>query len=181
MTFTGKGMVSRFSLALLAVTALGAAGCSAIDKVSDVAKDASKSDTARSKVGECINVISASMIDSKTEPVACSAENAVYQVVQVHDKKVECHEDYTSYEETFGSGGTVAFLCLAPNFTEGSCYNEGMMTGYKFVPCTASDASFKVVSRVDGQVDEQLCGEDADQVLVVNDPKITYCLGSAKG
>ncbi|MFJ2668608.1 hypothetical protein ACIO14_30115 [Nocardia fluminea] len=181
MTFTGKGMVSRFSLALLAVAALGATSCSAVDKVSEVAKDASKSDTARSKVGECINVISASMIDSKTEPVPCSAENAVYQVVQVHDKKVECHEDYTSYEETFGSGGTVAFLCLAPNFAEGSCYNEGMMTGYKFVPCTASDASFKVVSRIDGQVDEQLCGEDADQVLVVNDPKITYCLGSAKG
>ncbi|MFD6453480.1 hypothetical protein ACFWF3_22105, partial [Nocardia sp. NPDC060220] len=99
MTFTGKGMVSRFSLALLAVAALGAASCSAVDKVTEVAKDASKSDTARSKVGECINVISASVIDSKTEPVPCSAENAVYQVVQVHDKKVECHEDYTSYEE----------------------------------------------------------------------------------
>ncbi|MFE1595264.1 hypothetical protein [Nocardia sp. NPDC058705] len=181
MMFTGKSVVSRFSLALLAVTALGTAGCSAVDKVADAAKDASKSDTARAKVGDCINVISASMIDSKTEPVPCSAENAVYQVVQVHEQKVDCHEDYTSYEETYGSGGTLAFLCLAPNFKEGSCYNEGMMTGYKFVPCTATDASFKVVSRVDGQVDEQLCGEDADSVLVVNDPKITYCLGSAKG
>ncbi|MFE7722852.1 hypothetical protein ACFU44_27890 [Nocardia rhizosphaerihabitans] len=180
MTFTGKGMVSRFALALLAVMALGAAGCSAVDKVTEVAQDAGKSDTARSKVGDCINVISASVVDSDTEPVACSAENAVYQVVQVHDKKVDCHEDYTSYEETFGSGGTIAFLCLAPNFKQGSCYNEGMMTGYKFVPCTAADASFKVVSRIDGQVDEQLCGEDADSVLVVNDPKITYCLGSAK-
>ncbi|MFC6011955.1 LppU/SCO3897 family protein [Nocardia lasii] len=179
MKFTGKGTVSRFSLALLAVAALGAAGCSAVDKVADVAKDASKSDTARSKVGECINVISASVVDSKTEPVACSADNAVYQVVQVHDKKVECHEDYTSYEETFGSGGTVAFLCLVPNFKEGSCYNEGMMTGYKYVACTAPDASFKVVTRVDGQVDDQLCGEDADQVLVIHEPKITYCVSSS--
>ncbi|MFE3546704.1 hypothetical protein ACFXK0_27395 [Nocardia sp. NPDC059177] len=177
MTFTGKGMVSRFALALLAVTALGAAGCSAVDKVADVAKDASKSDTARAKVGDCINVISASVVDSETEPVSCSAENAVYKVVQVHDQKVECHEDYTSYEETYGSGGTIAFLCLAPNFKEGSCYNEGMMTGYKFVPCTAADADFKVVSRIDGQVDEQLCTEEADQVLVVNEPKTTYCLG----
>ncbi|MEV6064614.1 LppU/SCO3897 family protein [Nocardia asteroides] len=179
MSFTGKGRVSRFALALLAVSALGAAGCSAIDKATEVAKDAGKSDTARSKVGDCINVISASMIDSKTEPVACTAETAVYKVVQVHDTKVDCHEDYTSYEETFGSGGTLAFLCLAPNFQEGSCYNEGMMTGYKFVPCTSTEADFKVVSRVDGQVDEQLCGADADSVLVVNDPKTTFCLGSA--
>ncbi|WP_278265558.1 hypothetical protein [Nocardia sp. AG03] len=177
MTFTGKGMVSRFSLALLAVAALGVAGCSAVDKVTEVAKDASKSDTARSKVGDCINVISASVVDSETEPVACSAENAVYQVVQVHDQKVECHEDYTSYEETYGSGGTLAFLCLAPNFKEGSCYNEGMMTGYKYVACTAADADFKVITRVDGQVDENLCTEEADQFLVVNEPKITYCLG----
>ncbi|UGT54543.1 LppU/SCO3897 family protein [Nocardia asteroides] len=176
MTFTGKGMVSRFAIALLAVGALGAAGCSAVEKATEVVQDAGKSDTARSKVGACINVISASVVDSKTEPVDCSSETAVYKVVQTHDQKVECHEDYTSYEETYGSGGTLAFLCLAPNFKEGSCYNEGMMTGYKYVPCTASDASFKVVSRVDGQVDEQLCGEDADSVLVVNDPKTTFCL-----
>ncbi|MFF2087620.1 hypothetical protein ACFVVM_27915 [Nocardia sp. NPDC058176] len=179
MTFTGKGMVSRFAIALLAVAALGAAGCSAVDKVTEVAKDAGKSETARAKVGDCINVISASMINSETEPADCASETAVYKVVQVFDTKTECHEDYTSYEETWGSGGTVAFLCLAPNFKQDSCYNEGMMTGYKHVPCTADNASFKVVSRVDGQVDEQLCGEDADQVLLLAEPATTFCLGSA--
>ncbi|WP_431969426.1 LppU/SCO3897 family protein [Nocardia sp. bgisy134] len=179
MKFVGSGILTRLPLALATVAALGALGCSAVEKGAQVVQDAGKSDTARANVGDCINVIEGSMIDSKTEPVDCSSDKAVYKVVQVFDNKTECHEDYTSYEETL-NGGTTAFLCLAPNFKQGLCYNESMLTGYKFVACTASEASFKVVQRIDGQADEQLCGEDADKFLTLAEPKTTFCLGSPK-
>ncbi|WP_245663219.1 LppU/SCO3897 family protein [Nocardia inohanensis] len=163
------------ALVAVAVAALAVTGCSMI-------KDASKSDTAKAKVGDCINVIEGSAVDSKTEPIACSSEKAVYQVAQVNDKKVDCKEEQTSYEETL-NGGTTAFLCLTPNFKEGACYNESATTGYKFVACTAPEASFKVTKRIDGQADEFLCDSAGGAIgfRVVPDPKMTFCLGNPKG
>ncbi|WP_227998920.1 LppU/SCO3897 family protein [Nocardia australiensis] len=183
MSFVGTKLFSRLPMALMAVAALSVVGCSAVeeavDKGTQAVQDAGKSDTARAKVGDCINVISASVVNSETEPVDCSSEKAVYKVAQVFDEKADCHEDYTSYEETL-NGGTRAFLCLAPNFKQGSCYNDGMMTGYKYVDCAASEADFRVTQRIDGQSDEQLCGEDADKVITLTDPKTTFCLGDPK-
>lgn len=143
-------------------------------------KDASKSETAKAAVGDCINVIEGSAVDSETEPADCSSEQAVYKVMQVYDTKTECKEEYTSYEET-ANGGTTAFLCLAPNFKESACYNESPTTGYKNVPCTATEASFKVTKRIDGQADEFLCDSAAIGFRIVPDPKITFCLGNPKG
>ncbi|GAA5099058.1 hypothetical protein GCM10023319_61700 [Nocardia iowensis] len=162
-------------LALVAVAAVvvTVVGCSA-------AKDASKSDSAKANVGDCLNVIKGSSTDAKTEPVDCSSEKAVYKIVQSSDKKTECATDYTSYEETL-AGGTTAFLCLAPNFKQGSCYNESSTTGYKHVECGSSEATFKVVKRIDGEADELLCGADADSFRLISEaPKITFCLAKAK-
>lgn len=177
---TGVRRVLGVVPAVLAVTMLALTGCSAVEKGVQAIEDAPKSDTARAKVGDCINVITASMIDSKTEPIDCAAEKAVYQVAQVHESKVECSSDYTSYEETL-NGGTLAYLCLAPNLKEGLCYSDSMMTGYKFADCATSEASFKVVQRIDGQADENLCSEDADSYLTLSAEKITFCLGKPKG
>ncbi|MFC9993404.1 hypothetical protein [Nocardia sp. NPDC127526] len=175
MKFTGTRAIARLVIALvaMAVAALAVTGCSMIE-------DASKSDTAKAKVGDCINVIEGSTVDSKTEPVDCANEKAVYQVVSVYDTKTDCKEEQTSYEETL-NGGTTAFLCLTPNFKEGACYNESSSTGYKFVDCTAPEASFKVAKRIDGQADEFLC--DATTAIgfrVVPEPKTTFCLSSPK-
>ncbi|MBF6124970.1 LppU/SCO3897 family protein [Nocardia brasiliensis] len=171
MKFPGARLLARVVLALVAVAAVvvTVVGCSA-------AKDASKSDTAKAKVGDCINVITGSSTDAKTEPIDCSSEKAVYKVAQSNDKKVECATDYTSYEETLG-GGTTAFLCLAPNFKQDACYNESTTTGYKHVACTSSEATFKVVKRIDGEADELLCGTDATSFRLISEaPKITFCL-----
>lgn len=165
---------------VVAVFTLTLAGCSLAQKGADAVKDASKSDTARAKVGDCINVLKGSMIDSKTEPVDCASEKAVYKVAQVFDAKADCSSDYTSYEETL-NGGTTAFLCLAPNFKQDSCYHESMLTGYQFADCASSEASFRVLARVDGQSDENLCGADADSVITLADPKTTFCLGKPQG
>ncbi|MGK8521912.1 LppU/SCO3897 family protein [Nocardia asteroides] len=176
MKFPGARPLARIVLALVAVAAvvITVAGCSLIG-------DAGKSDTAKAQVGDCINVIEGSAVDSKTEPVDCSSDKAVYKVAQSYDKKTDCAPDYTSYEETLG-GGTTAFLCLAPNFKEGSCYNESSTTGYKHVDCGAAEATFKVLKRIDGQADELLCGEDATGFrLIETDPKVTFCTGNPKG
>ncbi|SUA76163.1 Uncharacterised protein [Nocardia otitidiscaviarum] len=170
MKFAPTRLIARLVLALVAVAAL--AGCSMF-------QEASKSDTAKAQVGDCINVISGSAVDSETEPVDCSSEKAVYKVMDVHDTKTECKEEYTSYEETL-NGGTTAFLCLAPNFKEGACYNESPTTGYKSVDCSAPEASFKVTKRIDGQTDEFLCDTAAIGYRIVPDPKMTFCLGSPK-
>lgn len=176
MKFAGTRPILRLVLALVAVAvaAFAVTGCSMV-------KDASKSDTAKSKVGDCINVIEGSATDSKTQPVDCTDQKAVYKVAAVYDKKTDCKDEQTSYEETL-NGGTTSFLCLNPNFKEGACYNESQTTGYKFVQCTAAEASFKVLKRIDGQADEFQCDTNtAIGFRIVDDPKTTFCLGNPKG
>ncbi|WP_067472212.1 LppU/SCO3897 family protein [Nocardia amamiensis] len=175
MKVPGARLLARIVLALVAVAAVvvTVTGCSLVE-------DAGKSDTAKAKVGDCINVIEGSAVDSKTEPVDCSSDKAVYKVAQSYDKKTDCAADYTSYEETVG-GGTTAFLCLAPNFKEGRCYNESSATGYKQVDCGSSEATFRVVKRIDGEADELLCGADAEGFRVIEtDPKVTFCTAKPK-
>ncbi|GAB2529093.1 LppU/SCO3897 family protein [Nocardia heshunensis] len=160
------------ALVAVAVAVLAVSGCSAL-------KDAGKSDTAKSKVGDCINVIEGSASDSKTTPIDCSDEKAVYKVAAVYDTTTTCKEGQTSYEEKSGST-TIASLCLTPNFKEGSCYNENQNT-YKFAACTAPEASFKVIKRIDGQADEFACDTSTTIAFrTIPDPKTTFCLGSPK-
>ncbi|MEU1204403.1 hypothetical protein [Nocardia sp. NPDC005825] len=164
-------------LAPIAVVAamVALAGCSVVQKGAESIKDAGKSETGRAKVGDCINVIEGSMINSKTEPVDCASPKAVYQVAKVFNAKTDCSGDYTSYEETL-NGSSMAFLCLAPNFKEGVCYHESMLTGYQYADCGSTNASFRVLTRIDGQSDENLCGEDADNVITLSEPRTTFCL-----
>ncbi|WP_433594652.1 LppU/SCO3897 family protein [Nocardia sp. CA-145437] len=159
----------------VAVFALALAGCSVVQKGADSIKDAGKSETGRSKVGDCINVIEGSMINSKTEPVDCASPKAVYKVAKHSSAKAECAADYTSYEETL-NGASMAYLCLAPNFQPGACYHESMMTGYQYAECGTSNASFQVLTRIDGQSDENLCGEEADKVITLTEQPTTFCL-----
>ncbi len=158
-------------LALVAVAAvvITVVGCSS-------AKDDGKSGTA--KVGDC--VVRGATADAKTETVDCSSEKAVYKIAQTSDKKLDCATDYTAYQANFADGGT-AFLCLAPNFKQGSCYSESSSAGVKNVDCGSSEANFKVVKRIDGQADELLCGADADSFRLISEaPKTTFCLAKPK-
>ncbi|MEV0031712.1 hypothetical protein [Nocardia sp. NPDC050793] len=171
MKFPGTRLLARVVLALLAVAALVAAvtGCSAID-------DATKSDVAKTKVGDCINITDNSPTATEGEPVDCSSPKAVYKVHQSFDQQTECaSKEYTSYTEQLASGGT-AFLCLAPNFAQGSCYNDVGTSPYKWVDCSSTEATFKVLQRVDGQTDELLC-ESAEEFITVSDPKTLFCVG----
>nr|WP_198429120.1 hypothetical protein [Nocardia bovistercoris] len=164
-------MRARIVPALLAVAAATAAitGCSTVD-------DLTKSDVAKTKVGDCINFTNNSATDAKGEQVDCSSPKGVYKVFQVFDTASTCASEYTSYTEPLASGGTT-FMCLAPNFQQDSCYNDVGSSPYKWVECTSTEATFKVLQRVDGQTDEMLCGPDSDQFFVIPDPKTLYCAG----
>ncbi|RMI32429.1 hypothetical protein EBN03_15525 [Nocardia stercoris] len=150
-------------------------GCSVVQHGANAVKDANTSDTGRSKVGDCIDVIDGSMVDTKSEPVDCASPKAVYKVAEVHNTKADCAADYTSYEETL-NGVSMAFLCLAPNFKEGACYQESSITGYRYADCGSADASFRVVLRIDGRSDESLCGTDSDKVITLAQPPTTFCV-----
>ncbi|WP_405167413.1 hypothetical protein OG203_21450 [Nocardia sp. NBC_01499] len=168
MKFPGARLLARVVLALVAVAAVivTVVGCSS-------AKDDSKSGTGAGKVGDC--VIKGASADAKAEPVDCSSEKAVYKIAQSSDKKIDCATDYTPYQ----AGST--FLCLAPNFKQGSCYSESTTAGFTNVDCGATGASFKVVKRIDGDADELLCGADADSFRLISEaPKITFCLAKPK-
>ncbi len=167
--FPGARLLARVVLALVAVAAVvvAVAGCSA---------EASKSDTAKAKVGDCINVIKASENDAKTEPVDCASDNALYKVAKTYDKKTDCTAPAVGYNETLKNNETVAYLCLAPNFKQGKCYADLGTTGWKLTDCTAKEASFKVVQRIDGKADELECGSNAEKFLTIEEPKTTFCM-----
>ncbi|MFC9440913.1 hypothetical protein [Nocardia sp. NPDC057030] len=171
MKFPGARLLARVVLALVAVAAVivTLVGCSS-------AKDDSKSGGS-AKVGDCI--VKGASADAKTETVDCSSDKAVYKIAQSSDKKVDCATDYTAYQANL-AGGT-AFLCLAPNFKQGSCYNESSAAGVKNVDCGSTEATFKVVKRIDGEADELLCGADADSFRLISEaPKTTFCLAKPK-
>ncbi|MFI6046153.1 hypothetical protein ACIA8C_31355 [Nocardia sp. NPDC051321] len=171
MKFPGARLLARVLLALVAVAAVivTVVGCSS-------AKEDSKSGSA--KVGDCI--IKGASADAKTETADCSSDKAVYKIAQTSDKKVDCATDYTGYQANLADGGS-AYLCLAPNFKQGSCYNETSSTAVKNVDCGSTEATFKVVKRIDGEADELLCGAEADSFRLISEaPKATFCLAKPK-
>ncbi|WP_309234712.1 hypothetical protein [Nocardia sp. XZ_19_385] len=158
----------RFPGALLAVAAIAVAvtGCS---------DDASKSDVAGTKVGDCINITDNAPNASKGEAIDCSAPKAVYKVFQTFDKDTACAQGYTRFSQPAANGGT-AFMCLAPNFKQDSCYNEVGSAPYKWAECGSKEATIKVVKRIDGSADEFQCSGNSNFITIA-DPKTVFCLG----
>lgn len=171
MKFAGPRPLTGLVLALTAVAALTVSGCSMFS-------DASKSDTARAQIGDCINVSEGSPSDSETEPVDCSSAKAVYTVKSTSETKQDCGAEYSSYEESY-DGGTTAFLCLAPNLKQGSCYHDDKTTGFSYAECGSAEATVKVVKRIDGKSDEFLCDSNST-FLTLSDPKTTFCLANPR-
>lgn len=172
MKFRGPRLLARIVLALLAAAALAVvmSGCSAID-------DAAKSDVAKTNVGDCINITDNSPTATEGEPADCSTPQAVYKVHSSSDEQTECaSSEYTSYTEQLPTGGT-SFLCLAPNFAQDACYNDVGTSPYKWVDCASSEATFKVVQRIDGETDELLC-DSGEEFIVVSDPETLFCLSA---
>ncbi|WP_036568402.1 hypothetical protein [Nocardia sp. BMG51109] len=160
---------ARLVPALLAVLLPAAAGCSMVG-------DASRSDTARAQVGDCIDVAEGSITASKTEPIDCAADRAVYTIVSASDTARNCGPEYSSYEETF-RGGTTAFLCLAPNLKQGNCYRQDRQTGFAYADCTSPEATVRVVARIDGRSDQSLCAPNGT-FLLLSRPETTFCLAN---
>ncbi|MFC9892645.1 hypothetical protein ACFVMC_03020 [Nocardia sp. NPDC127579] len=160
----------KFPGALLAVAAIAVAvaGCSAVD-------EASKTEVAKTKVGDCINITNNSPTDTQGETIDCASPKAVYQVFQTFDKETACpSDDYDTYTEQRPSGTT--FMCLTLNLKQDSCYNDAGNSPYKWAEC-GPDATIKVLERVEGTIDEMECPEGTNAFDILNEPKTLFCLG----
>ncbi len=163
MIFPEKRLLARIVLGPVAAVALVGA------VVSCSSADATSADAVA--VGSCVEVSDNAADAMKAAVGDCASATANYRIVKVG---ADCAADNAAFNGTVGDAKST--LCLAPNFAEGSCYADAGKRPAESVACTAPEASFKVVKRIDGETDELLCGADATQFRTVPDPKTTFCM-----
>lgn len=163
MIFPEKRLLARIVLGPVAAVALVGA------VVSCSSDDASSAGAVA--VGSCVQVSDNAAGAMKATAGDCSSGTSNYRIVQLG---ADCAADNAVFDGTVGEAKNS--LCLAPNFAEGSCYADAGKRPAVSVDCTAAEASFKVVKRIDGETDELLCGMDATQFRTVPDPKTTFCM-----
>ncbi|MFE1594372.1 hypothetical protein [Nocardia sp. NPDC058705] len=163
MIFPEKRLLARIVLGPVAAMALVGAvvSCSSADATSADAVAA----------GSCVEVSDNAADAMKATVGDCSAATSNYRIVKLG---ADCAADNAVFNGTVADAKNA--LCLAPNFAEGNCYADAGKRPAKAVACTAPEASFKVVKRIDGETDELLCGADATQFRTVPDPKTTFCM-----
>lgn len=164
MRYPGKRLLARLVLAPMATVALVGAvvACSSSEESADAVA-----------AGSCVEVTD-NTIDAMTATVGdCSSAAAAYRIVEA-GTALTCAPDNATF--TGKVGDTETELCLAPNFAQGNCYADAGTRPATTVDCTAPEATFKVVKRIDGETDELLCDTDATQFRTVPDPKTTFCL-----
>ncbi|MBW0270602.1 hypothetical protein ATM97_06155 [Nocardia sp. MH4] len=166
MLFPGKRLLARVVLAPVATVAL----------VGAVAACSSDSDSAGSSLatGSCVEVTDNAADAMVGKLGDCSATTSNYRIVQVGTAPLTCDVADATFNGTVGD--TKTGLCLAPNFAQGNCYADAGKRPAETVACTAPEATFKVVKRIDGVADELQCGADATQFRTVSDPKATFCM-----
>ncbi|MFC6009839.1 LppU/SCO3897 family protein [Nocardia lasii] len=164
MIFPEKRLLARIVLGPVAAFALvGAlAACSSDDTAASASAVAA---------GSCVEV-SDNTADAMRATVGdCSAATSNYRIVQVG---ADCAADNSVFTGSVGDANTT--LCLAPNFAQDTCYADAGKRPAEAVACTAPEATFKVVKRIDGETDELLCESDATMYRTVLDPKTTFCM-----
>lgn len=166
MFFPGKRLLARLVLAPVATVAL----------VGAVAACSSDSDSSADSVskGSCVEVTDNAADAMKATVGDCGAATSNYRIVQVGTAPLNCAVEDATFNGTVGD--TKTGLCLSPNFAEGKCYADAGQRPAEAVACTAPEATFKVVKRIDGAADELQCGADATQFRTVADPKTTFCM-----
>ncbi|APE33109.1 hypothetical protein BOX37_03035 [Nocardia mangyaensis] len=167
MKYPGKRLLARLVFAPVAAVALvgAAVACSSAD-------DSAAGDTVA--VGSCVEVTD-NAVEAMTATLGdCSSATADYRIVRTGAAPLTCAADNATFDGTVGT--TETGLCLAPNFAQGSCYADAGTRPATAIDCTAPEATFKVVKRIDGETDELLCDMDATQFRTVPDPKTTFCL-----
>lgn len=129
------------------------------------------------EVGDCIKVISASSVNAEVEKIDCGSDEAIYKVAKKLDSSTAtCPSDaYNSYSEE-----DRFTLCLALNVKQGDCLG-GVQSPETIKRVNCAAAEIAVVKVVDGQADESLCPEQAQQVVTYPEPPQTVCFGRPGG
>ncbi|WP_446224264.1 LppU/SCO3897 family protein [Nocardia sp. IBHARD005] len=169
MIFPEKRLLARIVLGPVAAMALVGAvvSCSSDDSSSAGAV----------AVGSCVEVSDNAADAMKATVGDCSSAKSSYRIAQLGT--ADCTAGNATFNGTVGDAKNT--LCLVPNFAEGSCYADAGTRPAESVACTAPEASFKVVKRIDGETDELLCGVDATQFRTVPEPKTTFCMAKPQG
>lgn len=167
MFFPGKRLLVRLVLAPAATVAL-------VGAVAACSGDSDSSASEAATVGACVEVTDNSADAMQATVLDCSSSASNYRIAKVGAAPLDCSAENATFTGAVGDEKTG--LCLAPNFAQGSCYADAGTRPAMSVDCAAPEATFKVVSRIDGETDELLCGADATQFRTVADPKTTFCL-----
>ncbi|MFC4124572.1 LppU/SCO3897 family protein [Nocardia rhizosphaerae] len=164
--FPGKRLLARIVLAPVATVAL-------VGAVVACSSD-SESDAGSLSKGSCVEVTDNAVDAMRATIGDCGAATSNYRIVQAGSAPLDCAAEDTTFNGTVGDTETA--LCLSPNFAQGNCYADAGQRPAETVPCTAPEASFKVVKRIDGTIDELQCDSGATMYRTVADPKTTFCM-----
>jgi hypothetical protein len=167
---------SKGSKVLVAVVLLGVVGVVVAGII------ASFSAPSGAEPGECIKVISSSVVDASVEKIDCGLPDAAFKVaVNLDSSKDSCPSgDYTEYTES-GRRSDGFKLCLTLNAKEGDCFKqEGTIVAGKTTKVTcSSSATYQVVKVSTGTADEGQCSE-GETAEVYSQPATTLCLAEPK-
>ncbi|MFE3542545.1 hypothetical protein ACFXK0_06185 [Nocardia sp. NPDC059177] len=165
MFFPGKRLLARLVFAPVATVALVGAV---------VACSSGEESAASVSAGSCVEITDNSA-DAMTASLGdCGSAATDYRIAQVVSAPADCAVDTAIFTGTVGDTETT--LCLTPNFAEGKCYADAGTRPAESVECSAPEATFKVVQRIDGATDELQCGAGATQFRFAKDPEATFCL-----
>jgi hypothetical protein len=129
---------------------------------------------AGARPGDCVEVDVAGPADAGVRTVDCASPEAIYEVATREETDSgECPSDqYVSYTEE----GRLR-LCLRLNVRDGECI-QVTESGDRRVDCASPDATYRVVSVLDGVADPARCDTNASDVIVYPAPPRTVCLAA---
>ncbi|MGA4506453.1 LppU/SCO3897 family protein [Propionibacteriaceae bacterium G1746] len=137
------------------------------------------------KAGDCIRITEVSTSRYNLSKAECGdLSGSSFYVAKVITDGGTCATNYARYTTT--RGGTTTRLCLMENLEQGKCYTKSTtkVFGEAVIDCAKSTKStdFKLVKRVDGKADKNLCtAGTGNTVRVAPDgpaPR-TYCMSRA--
>ncbi|TDD07512.1 hypothetical protein E1292_13510 [Nonomuraea deserti] len=149
---------------------------------------AAENDPSRAQPGDCLAAVGEGKKTTDLRIVGCAAPEAAYRVAKrLKRGQRSCGSTTYGYASSGYVRGGGWHLCLTLNAEVGDCFHQevGFPTGKATKVACGPSATYRIVKRVDGSADKELCGEGAAYpvrndlarpvYLVYPDPPLTIC------